>query len=304
VRFPSVNSLQSRNPHRTARPTRRKLALGLFWPESGASCFARSQQKISANFIAKPDLGPHGWRNTPKRALAAGYFDFSGGTKIWIGCANWGFGAGSGPENVRNGLYGGGWSLERTVLCIEFPANREKYREICEFRPRSLPAKFSMILNTSEFSLRNHEFLSSTEQGIITPVTGNSISLILVFRSVHEYSLAPCSHCLRRSRSNGPAIQVTHLGRDPTAFDAHADSGYNWVQQSIIFQKLQTDHSMTSATRVLGRSHSTIKLCRRTDWPMACSTGELCLSAFSANLASAGAFLVALRLQSYRTVTH
>jgi hypothetical protein len=28
---------------------------------------------------------------------------------------------------------GGGWSPERTALHVKFPANREKYREICEF---------------------------------------------------------------------------------------------------------------------------------------------------------------------------
>jgi hypothetical protein len=32
-------------------------------------------------------------------------------------------------------LNGGGWSLQRTRLWIEFPANREKYREIHEFGP-------------------------------------------------------------------------------------------------------------------------------------------------------------------------
>src|ERR1700683_3843837 len=30
---------------------------------------------------------------------------------------------------------GGGWGLERTDLYSEFPANREKYREICEIGP-------------------------------------------------------------------------------------------------------------------------------------------------------------------------
>jgi hypothetical protein len=30
-------------------------------------------------------------------------------------------------------LNGGAWSLELTILLREFPANREKYREFCEF---------------------------------------------------------------------------------------------------------------------------------------------------------------------------
>ncbi len=34
---------------------------------------------------------------------------------------------------------GGGWSLQRTALWAEFPANREKYREISEIRSKSLP---------------------------------------------------------------------------------------------------------------------------------------------------------------------
>jgi hypothetical protein len=37
--------------------------------------------KISANFIAKPDLGLHGRRNTRTRTLTEGNFCFSGGTQ-------------------------------------------------------------------------------------------------------------------------------------------------------------------------------------------------------------------------------
>jgi hypothetical protein len=55
-------------------------------------------------------------------------------------------------------LRGGGWSLVRTVLLSEFPANREKYREISEIRFKSLPEQVYMMLNPREFVAMNLDF--------------------------------------------------------------------------------------------------------------------------------------------------
>jgi hypothetical protein len=53
----------------------------------------------------------------------------------------------------------GGWpSLERTRLWVEFPANREKYREISEIRFKSLPEQVYMMLNPREFAAMNLDF--------------------------------------------------------------------------------------------------------------------------------------------------
>ena len=75
-------------------------------------------------------------------------------------------------------MSGGGWSLERTALCLEFPANREKYREIRGFSPQ-VPA-LAVVHDNDHTRLPRTppEFSSSTEQGIITPLSGNRISLI------------------------------------------------------------------------------------------------------------------------------
>lgn len=51
----------------------------------------------------------------------------------------------------RTWSHGGGWSLARTVPPIEFPASREKYREIRKFCPKRLPAALPMMLNAREF---------------------------------------------------------------------------------------------------------------------------------------------------------
>ena len=54
----------------------------------------------------------------------------------------------------QRGLAGGGWSLLRTVLWTEFPANREKYREFREFGLTIWPLDASIPLNINKF-LRN-----------------------------------------------------------------------------------------------------------------------------------------------------
>ena len=53
---------------------------------------------------------------------------------------------------------GGGPSLKRTLLRSEFPANREKYREISEIRFKSLPEQVFMVLNPREFVAMNLDF--------------------------------------------------------------------------------------------------------------------------------------------------
>lgn len=53
-------------------------------------------------------------------------------------------------ESGRERLSGGGRSLLRTLLRVEFPANRENYREICEFGPHFWQQDCSIVLNLGE----------------------------------------------------------------------------------------------------------------------------------------------------------
>jgi hypothetical protein len=73
-------------------------------------------------------------------------------------------------------MYGGGLSLVRTVLWAEFPANREKYREIHGFGLRIRPVEFSMSLNIIGLLLLNinssaapNRELSLMYQGTVFP---------------------------------------------------------------------------------------------------------------------------------------
>ena len=73
-------------------------------------------------------------------------------------------------------LNGGGHSLQRTRLWIEFPANREKYREFSQLRYKNLAGHSVIRLNMHQLSPsmsnprveRNRE-ISLRYQGIVFP---------------------------------------------------------------------------------------------------------------------------------------
>ena len=60
----------------------------------------------------------------------------------------------------------------------QFPANREIYREFCEFGLRILETVQSILMNLGVFRPLHPISTVITEQGIITPVTRNHISLL------------------------------------------------------------------------------------------------------------------------------
>ena len=60
----------------------------------------------------------------------------------------------------------------------KFPANREKYREICEFGLKKLLEDTPIWLNKRPFTLPGAKLKTQTEQGIIAPVTGIWNSLL------------------------------------------------------------------------------------------------------------------------------
>jgi hypothetical protein len=82
------------------------------------------------------------------------------------------------PERSRRaGIYGGGWSLERTALQIKFPANREFYREIWRFL-LSFTDGIARILHDSLRLTRSGGLFHVKKTGKFFEITGNLNSLL------------------------------------------------------------------------------------------------------------------------------